>query len=121
MSTLTLTEAKAMVAEILLSQPDARFGPGIRLCRYFNEDGSPDCCVGHVLSRVGITREDVKGFDVGTPNDPNSAVFDLLHPLWSGDIDPAAGKFLIEVQHKQDSGVTWREVYEHFFGEDADQ
>lgn len=122
MKKLTLEETKAMVAEILLSNPDERFGefggPARgRACLYFEEStGEPACVVGHVFSRLGMTLEDLHGPVMSA----NTTKMIVLEYAWKPRIEDDAAGFLDQVQREQDEGLTWREVYDEFFGEEAE-
>lgn len=110
---LELSEAREMVKEILLSDPEASFP--IEHCVYFS-GGAPKCAVGHVFSRIGITSADLEPLRTSKRN-PNTATFLSLTPVWYGKISAPAAEFLAEVQQLQDVGTKWGDVYEDFFGE----
>lgn len=132
---LTLAEAREMVDEILLSDPNRRFGalladrrgyPEVieqgEECRYFagdegEEAETPCCVIGHVLVRIGLTRRDLMLSD--NVLSPNTARFDLLEYTWGRKIEYQAAKFLSEVQREQDNGITWREVYDKLHATDG--
>jgi hypothetical protein len=113
MTMLTMDVAEPMVAEILLSEPDAQFGPAnganMRQCRYFNNDGTPCCLVGHVFHRIGIELENI---DIWGVDNPNGAQFAVLEDAWRGDIDRQTANFLEKLQEMQDMGKTWQEIYD---------
>jgi hypothetical protein len=115
---LTLPQAHEMIAEILLSEPDRRFewnrdAPVDKQCIYFDPEDNPVCAIGHVFTRIGIAPGELSYLP---HNNPNGAKFNVLEALWSDRITPEAAGFLGNVQNMQDQGITWREVYDHFYG-----
>lgn len=107
---LELDKAVAMVREILESNPG--YEPAGEECRYFDPDGNPDCVVGHVFQRIGITENDLR-FQVTLCQSPNTSRFDLLDNAYHDKISAPAARFLSEVQGRQDYGYSWGQIIPH--------
>lgn len=75
--------------------------PGAR-CKYFENDGTPSCIVGHVLARYGLTLEELT--DVHNAWTTPAKLLDL------GLISttPRVIELLAVAQGKQDFGSPWR-------------
>lgn len=104
---LELDDAVMMVREILASNPE--YAPEGSECRYFDPEGNPDCVVGHVFQRIGISERDLR-FQVTLCRNPNTSRFDLLGSAYHKKISPRAAGFLTDVQEKQDHGYSWGDI-----------
>lgn len=87
--------------------------PGGYGCVYFDEEGEPSCILGHIISDLGITSENVGNHNsktcdkiIGSKNDSP----------WRGKImvhaSPRVQVALRDLQRKQDMGVPWGRALE---------
>jgi hypothetical protein len=118
---IELPEAQEIAKEILLSNPDARFGPAN--CTYFDDEQKPRCVIGYVFARIGIPSSLMKPHFMGhTPNTSRLECLirptapDFLSVHWNNRVSPAASELFVKIQDLQDTGASWGEVYEQFFG-----
>ncbi len=101
-TTSQLAEAVRLVAkENRNFQYDADTMGIAHSCVYFR-DGEPSCIVGHGLSRLGLTIDDIDGLN------ESSDVYDLAEYL--GLPFDRSLNFLFHVQSAQDSGKPWGEA-----------
>lgn len=112
---LTLPQAREMVGEILTSEPRKTFG-SLEGCKYFDDQGEPVCVAGHVFARIGITPGDL---NAAPAIRPNTARFSMIEPVWQKKITLDAGEFIYAVQLRQDEGISWGDVYQQFFENEA--
>lgn len=82
-------------------------------CLNFEEDGSPSCVVGHVLSYRGVTLQGLKLKDAEwncTYNYYNQSGITSMRGEVV-DVDDETEVFLNALQMSQDSGFTWGNAY----------
>ena len=113
---LTLSDAKAMIDEIISEKPvdysytedpkTAERNAGVvngdgpsNGCFYAHADGSPGCIVGHVIHKLKPE------FDLMSIETAFVAhALDRAGIEWDGPVIT----YLAEIQQRQDSGITWR-------------
>lgn len=90
-------------------------------CRYFADEGTeadefgqtaenphpPACIVGHALSQLGVTYEDMQAVYVPNGNPNTASARTLLRRLPGLDVTPEAEEVFAEAQDMQDGGRTW--------------
>lgn len=121
MKTYTYDETLALLQEAVSERGEhfiyeQRPEPGPS-CRYA-WDGKPDCIVGHVFAKVGVPVQEMLFGDKiedynGVPNrgkyssEGADSVVENLESDGVVSFTPRARRLLLEVQNKQDYGMTW--------------
>ena len=92
-------DLRELVAEYGENHVYSRAGQALG-CRYFEDDGSPSCGVGHVFAKHGVTLDDLVGINTGT------AVLTVVADDVI-DISPEGVRILDLFQSRQDEGIPW--------------
>lgn len=100
----TATEILKTVKELAAASPDT-----LADCKYFNDDKTPCCVVGHALAKHGITAEAVEGRDPETGDRLNtlSVGCGLLAAVGVVEDSEEAVVELSRIQARQDRRLNW--------------
>lgn len=83
-------------------------------CRYFENDGSPSCIVGHLLAKRGVTYDALLTLKFGAEMNESTSASGLVGARVI-DLDPSQAdllrEFLVDVQALQDMGVAWGKAF----------
>jgi len=57
----------SLMTEVVAGREDFIYRERNDGCRYLSEDGQPDCLIGHVLIKAGVSPEDIRKFEGISP------------------------------------------------------
>lgn len=82
-------------------------------CEYFNAFGHPQCLVGHVFHRLGVTLPETVRSTTGRDIAANTAQCHRVFADLGGE--PSLGAALEAAQSAQDRGKNWGQALEEYF------
>lgn len=129
---ITYEQARKLILEVIaekgkdyIGSPDSE--PST--CVYFDDLGQPSCIIGHILPKLGISRQDLvfeKEDDYYGPTEVDlnyeTGAMELL-PRLGIKLDTQAQDYLRLVQSQQDQGMPWgdADIYaSHYVEEEYD-
>lgn len=98
--TITAAEARELLTRAVEEMGAEYVYPDPGHCRYFNDDGTPSCLVGHVLAYKGVAAVTF------ADRIDNETTVDGLRS-WMLTADDRTARALRAAQAKQDSGEDW--------------
>lgn len=111
--TLDLPTARKALAEIVKGREayvyDGQDASG--KCYYFKDNGAPSCIIGHLLAKLGVTVEQVRGSDENACAINNLPISDLLRRDGFEETDGVTTQYLSIAQGWQDHKQPWGEAF----------